>query len=75
MRVLVVPVALAAMLAVAGCSETAARTGTGAAVGAGAGAVVTAVTGGCVACGAAIGAGVGAVGGYAYDQWQKGKGN
>jgi len=33
------------------------------------------VTGGCVACGAAIGAGVGAIGGYAYDQWQKGKGN
>ncbi|HUY68990.1 MAG TPA: hypothetical protein VMV79_06780 [Alphaproteobacteria bacterium] len=57
-------------LALAGCAnldDTQQRMLSGGAIGAGTGAVVTVVTGGCVACGAAIGAAVGAAGGYAVD--------
>lgn len=39
----------------------------GAAIGTTAGALGTALTGGCVACGAAVGGAVGAGSGYAYD--------
>jgi hypothetical protein len=57
-------------LAVGGCSNlntTEQRVLSGGAIGAGAGAVGTAVTGGCVACGAAIGGAAGAAAGFVYD--------
>jgi hypothetical protein len=65
-------------LVLAGCSnldETQQRMLSGGAIGAGTGAVVTVVSGGCVACGAAIGAAVGAAGGYVVDQLDSGKNN
>ena len=43
----------------------------GGAIGAAAGATVTVVTGGCVACGAAVGGAVGAGVGYVIDQMEK----
>jgi hypothetical protein len=57
-----------------GCSNlnnTEQRVLSGAAIGAAGGAVVTAVTGGCIACGAAVGGAVGAAGGYVVDQIKK----
>lgn len=52
-------------LAMAGCTQTQQRTGTGALLGAGAGAAIGGVTGGATgaATGAAIGAGAGAIAG------------
>ncbi|MEZ0226280.1 MAG: hypothetical protein ACAH83_17115 [Alphaproteobacteria bacterium] len=71
-----------AMLAIAftlcSCSNmnnTQQRVLSGGAIGAGAGAVGTAMTGGCVSCGAAIGGAVGAGAGYIYDQNEKQHGN
>ena len=43
----------------------------GGAIGAAAGATVTVVTGGCVACGAAVGGAVGTGVGYVVDQMEK----
>jgi len=54
--------------ACANMNSTAQRTLSGGAIGAASGAVITAVTGGCVACGAAIGGAVGAAGGFVLDQ-------
>lgn len=74
MRRIALPLALAASLALAGCagmSDTEQRVLSGGAIGAGSGALITAATGGCVACGAAIGGAVGAAGGYVYDQMKK----
>jgi len=74
MRRALVPV-LALTLATAACSNmnsTQQRTLSGGAIGAAGGAVITAVTGGCVWCGAAIGGAVGAGAGYVYDQVKKG---
>jgi len=71
MKKLMLPVALAGALAVAGCtgmSDTQQRTLTGAGIGAGAGAAAGVLTGGCVTCGAVIGGAVGAGAGYIYDQ-------
>lgn len=67
-------VAVMAVLALGACSgmsNTQQRTVSGAAIGSGIGAVGGAVTGGCVSCGAAVGAAVGAGGGYIYDQVEK----
>jgi osmotically inducible lipoprotein OsmB len=75
MRRAFVPLAAVALIATAGCSNmnnTQQRTLSGGAVGAAGGAVITAVTGGCVWCGAAIGGAVGAGAGYVYDQVKKG---
>jgi hypothetical protein len=61
---------LAAALATGGCSNlntTEQRVLSGGAIGAGAGAVGTAITGGCVACGAAIGGAAGSAAGFVYD--------
>ena len=56
----------------AGLSATADNeTRWGGAIGAGTGAVVTAVSGGCVTCGAVVGGAVGAAGGLIYDQMNK----
>jgi osmotically inducible lipoprotein OsmB len=74
MRRVLVPL-LALTIATAGCSNmsnTQQRTLSGGAIGAASGAVITAVTGGCVWCGAAIGGAVGAGAGYVYDQVKKG---
>ena len=76
MRTLKLPVALAAVLVLAGCagmSDTERRTATGAAGGAAAGALIGSFSGNAGA-GALIGAGVGGVGGYVYDQNQKSRG-
>ena len=53
-------------------NSTQQRTLSGGAIGAGSGAVITAITGGCIWCGAAIGGAVGAGAGYVYDQVKKG---
>ncbi|TAL39574.1 MAG: hypothetical protein EPN97_02395 [Alphaproteobacteria bacterium] len=58
-----------------GMNTTQQRVLSGGAIGAGAGAVGTAMTGGCVSCGAAIGGAVGAGAGYIYDQDEKRHGN
>jgi osmotically inducible lipoprotein OsmB len=74
MRRALVPV-LALTLAASGCSNmnnTQQRTLSGGAMGAAGGAVITAVTGGCVWCGTVIGGAVGAGAGYVYDQVKKG---
>jgi osmotically inducible lipoprotein OsmB len=74
MRRALVPL-LALTIATAGCSNmnnTQQRTLSGGAMGAAGGAVITAVTGGCVWCGAVIGGAVGAGAGYVYDQVKKG---
>ncbi|MBI1207708.1 MAG: hypothetical protein GC191_10525 [Azospirillum sp.] len=65
------PLAVVAMIGLGGCADmnhTEQRVLSGGAIGAASGAVITAVTGGCVACGAAIGGAVGAAGGYVVDQ-------
>jgi hypothetical protein len=66
-RLALLAACLALPLAAGGCSnlsDTQQRTLSGGAIGAGAGAVGTAITGGCVACGAALGGAVGAGAGY-----------
>lgn len=63
-----------ATLSLGACSNlntTQQRTLSGGAIGAGTGAVVTAVSGGCVSCGAVVGGAVGAAGGLIYDQMNK----
>jgi len=67
-------IAVLALGACTGMSNTQQRTVSGAAIGTGIGAVGGAVTGGCVSCGAAVGAAVGAGGGYIYDQVEKNHG-
>ena len=67
------PLAASAMaiLLLAGCSNmsnTQQRVLSGGAIGAGSGAVITALTGGCIWCGAAIGGAVGAGAGYVISQ-------
>jgi len=77
MRTLVLPLALASMVALAGCqgmdADTGGRTVGGAAVGAAGGALIGALTGNA-GTGAAIGAVTGAAGGVVYDQYKKGEG-
>lgn len=68
---------LGCLVAMSGCSDLTAkqqRVLTGAVIGTTTGTVVTAATGGCIACGAAIGGAVGAGSGYLYDYVQ-GSGN
>jgi osmotically inducible lipoprotein OsmB len=75
MKRAVVPLLIVGMLGTAGCSNmnsTEQRTLSGGAIGAGSGAVITAITGGCIWCGAAIGGAVGAGAGLVYDQIKKG---
>jgi hypothetical protein len=63
---------LAIGISLVGCGNTtASRSVSGAAIGAGGGAAIGAIAGNA-ALGAGIGAGVGLVGGYLYDQQQKG---
>jgi hypothetical protein len=63
---------VAAILTLDGCGQTtASRAGSGGLIGAAGGAALGAI-GGNAGMGAAIGAGVGLVGGYLYDQQQKG---
>ena len=63
---------LAASLTLGGCGETtASRSASGGLMGAAGGAALGAIAGNA-GMGAAIGAGVGLVGGYLYDQQQKG---
>ena len=63
---------LAAGLSVAACGDTTTeRSLTGGAGGAAAGAVLGAI-GGAAGLGAAVGAGAGLLGGYLYDQYEKG---
>ena len=62
----------AAILALGGCGQTtASRSVSGGLMGAAGGAAIGAIAGNA-GMGAAIGAGVGLVGGYLYDQQQKG---
>jgi len=68
LRKLMIPAALTAAIAVAGCNTTTERTVGGAAIGAGTGAAIGAVTGGSPAAGAVIGGAAGALGGFLYDQ-------
>jgi hypothetical protein len=71
MRALAVSSILAVML-LAGCGDTTgSRTLSGGAMGAAGGAVIGALAGGA-GTGALIGAGAGVVGGYLYDQYEKG---
>ena len=75
MKRVVAPLLIVGMLGTAGCSNmnsTEQRTLSGGAIGAGSGAVITAITGGCIWCGAAIGGAVGAGAGFVYDQIKKG---
>ncbi|HEY6336621.1 MAG TPA: hypothetical protein VI113_12135 [Alphaproteobacteria bacterium] len=75
MKRVLVPIALAALLGTAACSDmndTQQRTLSGAAIGTGVGVVGTALTGGCVWCGGLIGGAVGAGAGYLFDQSKKG---
>lgn len=68
---MILPVTLAAGLALAGCSglsNTEQRVLSGGAIGAGVGAAGTLLTGGCVSCGAAIGGAIGAGAGYILDR-------
>lgn len=63
---------LAASLTLGGCGQTtASRSASGGLMGAAGGAAIGAIAGNA-GMGAAIGAGVGLVGGYLYDQQQKG---
>ncbi|PIW28847.1 MAG: hypothetical protein COW30_06435 [Rhodospirillales bacterium CG15_BIG_FIL_POST_REV_8_21_14_020_66_15] len=64
-------IVLVAALTLGGCSnlsKTEERVLSGGAIGAGAGALGTALTGGCVSCGAALGGAVGAGAGYLLDK-------
>ena len=72
MRPLCLALTLAGGLALAGCGETTtSRTLSGGAMGAAGGAALGAI-GGNAALGAAAGAGAGLIGGYLYDQHEKG---
>jgi hypothetical protein len=72
MRIKAVTLAAIAGLALSGCGQTtASRTVSGGAMGAAGGAAIGAIAGNA-GMGAAIGAGVGLLGGYLYDQKQKG---
>ena len=63
---------VAAVLTLGGCGQTtASRSASGGLMGAAGGAAIGAIAGNA-GMGAAIGAGVGLVGGYLYDQQQKG---
>lgn len=75
MRKVAVLVLVVCFLAVgcSGMSYTAQRTVTGGAVGAASGAAIGAIAGN-PAAGAAIGGGAGLLGGYAYDQYKKSRG-
>ena len=75
MRKVAVLVLVVCFLAVgcSGMSYTAQRTVTGGAVGAASGAAIGAIAGNPGA-GAAIGGGAGLLGGYAYDQYKKSRG-
>lgn len=67
---------LALMLMLTGCagmSTTQQRVLSGGAIGAGSGAAIGAITGGSPGVGAAVGGAAGALGGYLYDQSQKGR--
>ncbi len=69
-----VVVAAMAVLLLGGCSnlsDSQQRVLTGAGVGVASGAVITAITGGCIECGAAIGGAVGAATGYVVDVVKK----
>jgi hypothetical protein len=74
MRSFALPVALVAMLGLAGCQSTDAdttmRTAGGAAVGAAGGAIVGAFTG-SAGKGALVGAGLGAASGFLADQYKR----
>ncbi|HKY94450.1 MAG TPA: glycine zipper family protein [Kiloniellales bacterium] len=72
MRHLVLALGLTASLSLAACGDTTtSRSLSGAAIGAAGGAAIGAIAG-SPGLGAAIGAGAGLVGGYLYDQHQKG---
>lgn len=77
MRKLTLPLAMAGLLALAGCqgmnADTGGRAVGGAAVGAAGGAVIGALTGNW-GTGAAIGALAGGASGVIYDQYKKGEG-
>ena len=66
--------AVVAVLLLGGCSnlsDSQQRVLTGTGVGVASGAVITAITGGCIECGAAIGGAVGAAAGYVTDVIKK----
>jgi len=72
MRLMAFALIAVAGVGLAGCGNTtASRTLSGGAIGAGSGAAIGAIAGNA-ALGAAIGGGVGLVGGFLYDQQQKG---
>ena len=72
MKLTALTFALVAGLTLAGCGETTtSRTLSGGGLGAAGGAVLGAI-GGNAGLGAAVGAGAGLLGGYLYDQHQKG---
>ena len=72
MKSIAMTVAVASGLTLAGCGDTtASRSVSGAAIGAGAGAALGAI-GGNAGLGALAGAGAGLLGGFLYDQHQKG---
>ena len=68
-----VVLALSAGVGCSGMSTTQQRTLSGGAIGAGVGAGVSAISGGSILTGTAVGAAAGAIGGYLYDQSDKGK--
>jgi osmotically inducible lipoprotein OsmB len=70
----VMPLAMIGIVMLTACSNmntTQQRALSGGAIGAGAGAVGTAITGGCISCGAVVGGAVGAGAGLIYDQMNK----
>lgn len=72
MKTIALPLVLAAAVALPGCGTTTAeRAGSAALMGAAGGALIGSLSANAGA-GALIGAGVGAVGGFLYDQHQKG---
>ena len=76
MKGLAIGAALLGVLALEGCAgmdTKEQRVLSGAAIGTGAGAVTTAITGGCIPCGAAIGGVVGAGAGYVVNEIDKKK--
>jgi osmotically inducible lipoprotein OsmB len=74
LTLIVVIVFLAALITgCAGLSTREQRVLSGGAIGAGAGAATSLITGGSVGWGAAIGAGAGALGGFIYDEMQRGR--
>ena len=72
MRTITLSLVVITGLAMAGCGQTtASRSVSGAGIGAASGAVLGAI-GGNAGLGAAVGAGAGLLGGYLFDQQQKG---